>query len=496
MENSKRKPWHNWALFVGSLVVVFFIGIMISSIVTRKVEAQYAYKPITEITEGDPRSEVWSKNFPQEFESFKQTSDTSFASKYGGNAKRDILAEDPRWVVLWAGYPFSKDYNQARGHQYAIEDLNKSLRTGNGEGDKPLPATCWTCKGPDVPRLMNEIGVDNFYKGKWSGKGAQVVNPVGCADCHDSKTMALTITRPALIEAFQSQGKDIKQATHQEMRSLVCAQCHVEYYFDKNVPGKKDIAYLKFPWKNGMSVYEMEKYYDKIKFSDFVHALSRTPIIKAQHPDFELASKGIHAERGVSCADCHMPFKTEGGQKFTDHQIQSPLNNVANSCQVCHREEKDKLVKNVYDRQDKILEARISLEEILVKAHIEAKKAWDLGATEKQMESILMDIRHGQWRCDYVAASTGGAFHAPVESGRIISSGIIKAQDARVKLARLLASLGVKGEVPMPDISTKAKAQKYIGLPMEKLIEEKKVFIKNVVPKWQAEAKAREAKMK
>jgi nitrite reductase (cytochrome c-552) len=484
MNENIRKPWKNWVLFVASLVIVFLLGMLITTIVERKTEAQYSYKPKTTLTPNESRNEEWGKNFPQEFESFKQTSDTSFKSLYAGNAPRDILAEDPRWVVLWAGYAFSKDYKQARGHQYAIKDINETLRTGNGEGEKAQPSTCWTCKSPDVPRLINEIGVDNFYKGKWKDKGKEVTNPIGCADCHDPKTMGLTITRPALIEAYNRMGKDIKKATHQEMRSLVCAQCHVEYYFDKKVPNKKDIAYLTFPWDRGMTVEDMEAYYDKVEHVDFEHTLSKAPILKAQHPDYELYTKGIHAERGVSCADCHMPFKTEGGQKFTDHHIQSPLNNVANSCQVCHREEKETLTKNVYDRQQKIEENRIQLEDILVRAHIEAKKAWDLGATKEQMKDLLKDIRHAQWRCDYVAASVGGSFHAPVESGRIIGSGIVKAQNARLKLARLLSKLGFNQEVPMPDISTKAKAQAFIGLDMKKIEAEKKEFIKKVLPTW------------
>jgi len=109
-------------------------------------------------------------------------------------------------------------------------------------------------------------------------------------------------------------------------------------------------------------------------------------MLKAQHPGYEVYMTGVHAERGVSCADCHMPYISEGGQKFTDHHLQSPLNNVANSCQVCHRQETDQLMKDVFERQDRIIENRDKLEELIVGAHVEAKKAWDLGATEEQMK--------------------------------------------------------------------------------------------------------------
>lgn len=437
------------------------------------------------------------KNYPQEYQSYLQTSDTTFSSYQGGGAMRDVLEEDPRLVVLWAGYGFSKDYSQGRGHYYAIEDIHNTLRTGapKGEGDGPMPSTCWTCKSPDVPRLMNEIGVTEFYSGKWADKGHEVVNPIGCADCHDSKTMKLQITRPALVEAFESMGKDITKATHQEMRSLVCAQCHVEYYFNKNLPGKEGVPYLVFPWKNGFSAENMEQYYDDIDFQDWTHDISKAPMLKAQHPGYEVFMTGVHADRGVSCADCHMPYKSEGGQKYTDHHIQSPLNNTANACQVCHREETTKLVANVYERQQKFNESRLKLEDLLVKAHIEAGKCWELGATTEQMKAILTDIRHAQWRWDYAAASHGGSFHSPVESARVVASGLVIAQEARVKLARMLAELGHNKPVEMPDLSTKEKAQKFIGLDMEKLRREKKEFKQNVLPQWLKAAKEREAKM-
>jgi nitrite reductase (cytochrome c-552) len=302
--------------------------------------------------------------------------------------------------------------------------------------------------------------------------------------------MNLRITRPALIEAFQRQGKDIKNATHQEMRSLVCAQCHVEYYFK----GKED-KYLTFPWDNGTTAEEMETYYDDINHVDYVHALSKTPILKAQHPDWEMAQFGIHAERGVACVDCHMPYKTEGGVKFTNHKIQSPLNNISGSCQTCHRESEETLVKNVNDRQDKIKQLFELAENSLVKAHIEAKTAWDNGATEEQMKDILKNIRHSQWRWDYVAATHGGSFHAPLESARLLGSSIQKSEEARVMLAELLTKLNVKLPLQMPDISTKEKAQQFINLDMKKLYEHKNEFIKTTLPVWDKESGERQSKM-
>ena len=485
IDQIKERPWLAWLIFTVTMVVVFVVGMIVSSVVERRTEAVFAYAPANDLAEWEARNEEWGKYFKREYQSFARTADTLFRSKYNGSATIDMLEVDPRLVVLWAGYGFAKDYNQGRGHAYAVSDLHESLRTGGPleKGAGPMPSTCWTCKSPDVPRLMSEMGVEEFYRGKWFDKGNQVVNAIGCADCHDPKTMNLRISRPALAEAFDRMGKDISLASHQEMRSLVCAQCHSEYYF------KGESKYLTFPWDKGLGAEAMEEYYDSYAFTDWTHALSRAPMLKAQHPGYELYTTGIHYQRGVSCADCHMPYHSEGGMKFTDHHIRSPLSNVANSCQVCHRQSESELLKNVYERQDKIIENRDKLEELLVRAHVEAKKAWDLGAGEESMKDVLTKIRHAQWRWDYAAASHGGSFHSPIETSRIIGTGIDKAQEARLELSRILASLGHNEAIPYPDISTKAKAQAFIGLDMEKLNREKQVFMEEIVPEWLMEAR-------
>lgn len=497
MDPIKKRNIRNWSFLIGTILIVFVLGIIASSIIERKYESTYAGLQKKDINPNDPRNAVWGDQFPQQYESYMATTDTSFRSMYNGNAMIDELEDDPKLVILWAGYAFAKDYNQGRGHAYAVQDVRNTLRSGSlypGDTTKGLPGTCWTCKSPDVPRVMKEKGVANFYKTSFENLGHEIVNPIGCADCHDPKTMNLTITRPALVEAFKNAGKDISKATHNEMRSLVCAQCHVEYYFDKKTVENPKVPYLTFPWQKGMRAEDIEKYYDEKDFKDWVHPISKAKMLKAQHPDYETFTVGIHAKKGVSCADCHMPYKTEGGTKFTDHHLQSPLNNIQNSCQVCHRDEASSLVEDVYMRQKSIKENVNSLEDNLVKAHIEAGEAWKLGATEAQMKSILLDIRHAQWRWDYATAGHGASFHAPVEIGRTVSSALAIAIDARVKLARLLASLGKKEAVTMPDISTKAKAQQYLGLNMDKLRADKAKWKKEIVPTWDKKAAVRESK--
>jgi nitrite reductase (cytochrome c-552) len=478
----KRK---NLLIVILLAAFAFGLGLLANSIIQRRAESKVLSYQANNLSPFESVNEKWEEFYPREYQSWKMTSDTTFKSKYHSSNIVDLLEERPEMVILWAGYAFSKDYGTPRGHYYAIEDVYHSLRTGapSDTSKGPQPGSCWTCKSPDVPRMMNQIGAEKFYSSKWADLGSDVVNSIGCADCHDSKTMNLTITRPALVEALQRKGKDIRQATQQEMRSLVCAQCHVEYYF------KGDNKYVTFPWDKGMNADDIEKYYDTVQFADYVHKLSRTPIIKAQHPDYEVFELGIHAQRGVSCADCHMPYKSQGGIKYTDHHISSPLANINNTCQVCHREGEAVLAKNVYDRQDYVFNLRNRLEKQLAKVHLMAKFGWDNGAQETEMKPILQLIRKSQWRWDFITASHGAAFHAPIESQRVLGDGMYYAMQAEQGINDWILKKGVTAKFVMPDISTKAKAQQYIGLdiPKEKAAKEK--FLKDVLPQWLQKAK-------
>ena len=483
------KAWQGWLLFIVAMVVVFCLGLAVSALSERRAEVVSIFNNRKNPMTGEKVvavNEEFQSDFPREFETWKQTEETDFKSEFNGSQMVDVLEQRPEMVILWAGYAFSKDYSTPRGHMHAIEDITASLRTGSpmSATEGPQPSTCWACKSPDVPRMIQELGVDAFYGNKWAAFGAEIVNPIGCSDCHDPETMDLRLSRPALIEAFERQGIDITQATLQEMRSLVCAQCHVEYYF------KGDGKYLTFPWDKGFTVEAMEEYYDELDYADYTHTLSRAPILKAQHPDYEICMMGIHGQRGVSCADCHMPYMSVGGVKFSDHHVMSPLANIDRTCQVCHREDAETLRNNVYERQRKANEIRCRLEAELATAHIEAKFAWDKGATEAEMKPVLQLLRQSQWRWDFGVASHGGAFHAPQEIQRILSHGLDKAHQARLAIAKVLAKHGYTDDVPMPDISTKEKAQKYIGLdmPAEKAAKEK--FLETVAPEWLKEAQA------
>ena len=140
-------------------IAISLIVIIVLVILRTTVTGQDSIKFIDD-TDDQPidqqNSDSIDLRYSNEYQSWKQTSDTTFRSLFNGNQQADILAEHPVMVVLWAGYAFSKDYLSPRGHMYSIEDLYKSLRTGSPmtPTSGPQPAACWAWKSPDMPRLL------------------------------------------------------------------------------------------------------------------------------------------------------------------------------------------------------------------------------------------------------------------------------------------------------------------------------------------------------
>jgi nitrite reductase (cytochrome c-552) len=452
--NSASLPlWAGIAMVVLLAVIVVLLGLLAVSIMERRWEAQRPVLVAQALNEWEPDNAVWGRDYPREYESYLRTRITDTKTKYGGSYPRDYLEGDPRQVILFAGYGFSKAYRQARGHYYAIEDV-----TGTARLKKPFnPGTCWTCKSTDVPRLMSRMGIKEFYAANFHDLKAEVTHPIGCQDCHDPQTLRLRITRPALKEAFEAMGRDISQATHQEMRSLVCAQCHAEYYFWTDE--KAGLTnYLVFPWRKGTTLEDILSYYDELDFSDYVHPISGTPIIKAQHPDYELYLTGVHSYRNVSCADCHMPYRTEGGVKYTDHHVQSPLLNIANSCAVCHRWSEEEIRVRVESIQAKVEKAKIAAEEALVYAHFDIAATAQAGASAEDLREARTLLRRAQFRWDFISANNGMGFHSPQEAMRLLGEAANMAQQVRVQAARVLAKKGISEPPSYPDVSTRQRA--------------------------------------
>ncbi|MFD0966546.1 ammonia-forming nitrite reductase cytochrome c552 subunit [Seminibacterium arietis] len=429
----------------------------------------------------EANNSLFASKYPKQYQGWSDTAKS--------NEIVSALEENPRLIVLWGGYGFAKAYNKPRGHFYTITDVRNILRTGAPVDDKtgPMPMACWTCKGPDVPRLIAEWGEEEYFRGKWARGGGEIVNSIGCADCHDTKSKdfaegkpALRIARPHVARALDIIGKEFTMSTKSDKRAAVCANCHVEYYFDKAQANN-----VVFPWMKGVDVDSMEKYYDEIEFFDWKHSLSKAPMLKTQHPDYETWLMGTHGKNGVTCADCHMP-KVQGadGKVYTDHKIGNPFDNFENTCSNCHDQSKETLRKVISDHKKDIKDVMSKLEDQIVKAHFEAKAAWDAGATEEEMKEALKAIRHAQWRWDYSAASHGGHMHAPDIILKVIASGLDRAVDARAKLALVLAKHGVQQPIDYPDISTAEKAWKVMGVDIEKERANKEKFLKEIVPQW------------
>jgi nitrite reductase (cytochrome c-552) len=237
------------------------------------------------------------------------------------------------------------------------------------------------------------------------------------------------------IERWRSAGRqgeyDVnKLATRQEMRSFVCGQCHVEYYFK----GKEKI--VTYPWENGLKVEEIEAYYDTVGHKDWVHKQSGAPVLKAQHPEFELWSQGIHARSGVACADCHMPYKREGAIKVSDHHVRSPLLNVANACQTCHNFSEAEMKGRAEAIQDRT-QALMKRAEEAVRALIEdLQKAQEAKIPAEQLAKAQDFQRKAQWRLDFIAAENSMGFHAPQEAARILGEAIDYARQGQLEVAK------------------------------------------------------------
>jgi len=379
--------------------------------------------PIVQIASMEPDSAIWGENFPNEYSTLLLTKTNNTRTKYGGSEPYSKLIEDPRLVTLFKGYTFEKDYNEDRGHLNSLIDVRATKRVN----DK-TPGTCYSCKSTDNPRLWAELGMATFDHTPFSELGTRINNPIGCANCHEAGTMRLIVTNPALEEALTAQGKDWRTFTRQQMRTIVCANCHVEYYFDG------DGKYLTFPWKNGTKIENIAQYYIEIAFKDWDHQISGAPMIKMQHPDFELyTADSTHYRAGVSCADCHMPYTRDGAAKFSSHDVKSPLLEVDKACGACHTDV-EYVKSRVEAIQEQVHETLIATEDALVAAITTIQAA---GASPNVDPALLNEARNlhreAQLRWDFIAAENSMGFHNPEEALRILAIATNLARQAQLK---------------------------------------------------------------
>lgn len=481
---TRRFPLYALTIFAVAAATILLV-LLLQNIAQRKHEARQVVFPIVSLSETTIDPAEWGKNFPRQYDAYLRTADNE-RTRYGGSESLPVgpdggtkaaqkLDLNPRLRTIFAGYAFAIDYRERRGHAYMLADQRETERVTK----KQQPGACLQCHASavnayreqgikqgapgkiDAP-LLSPDGQAQLFKGfeavcgmPYQDATALVSHPVACVDCHDPASMKLRVTRPGFLNGIRAlarsdapvpQFPSITQwrkgsrtvdydpnldASRQEMRSMACGQCHVEYAF----MGEHKL--VTYPWANGLRIENEEKFYNDAKFSDWTHAITGAPVLKAQHPEFELWSQGIHARSGVSCADCHMPYTREGAVKISDHQVRSPMLNIARACQTCHpysEEEISSRVAAIQDRTKGLLDRAEDATVALINA---IKSAKESGATPEQLAPIFALQRKAQFRTDYINAENSMGFHAPQESARILGEAIDYARQGEIAVAKL-----------------------------------------------------------
>jgi nitrite reductase (cytochrome c-552) len=461
-----------------SAVAAFFVIGLLTNIFQRKQEAKNPFLRLVEVTEETTDPAPWGMNWARQYDGYRRTADVS-RTQYGGSEAlpEEKIERDPWLKRLFAGYAFAIDYRDRRGHAHMLADQEQTKRVTT----RPQPGACLHCHASIIP-TYRRLGAGDVFKGfaalatmPYAAAHAEVVktgssnpvaggtepkfehvegaHPVSCVDCHDPKLMQIRVTRPGFLLGIRALAESTEPTPHiqsierwrksdrarpydpnadgsrQELRSFVCGQCHVEYYCGPKMT-------LFFPWNQGLKVEQIERTYDATKFPDghrfydWQHAETGAEVLKAQHPEFELWSQGIHARSGVACADCHMPYQREGAMKVSDHWVRSPLVNVSRACQVCHPYAETEIqarVAAIQQRTQALLQRSAAAAMDMLDAIVAAKKA---GAAADRLEPALALQRKAQWRIDFVAAENSMGFHAPAEAARILAEAIDFARQA------------------------------------------------------------------
>ncbi|MFN3307957.1 MAG: ammonia-forming cytochrome c nitrite reductase subunit c552 [Anaerolineales bacterium] len=384
---------------------------------------QRGIQPLVEIAQYEPDSAKWGLNFPNQYSTFLLTKENKAKTAFGGSEPYSKLESDPRLVTLFAGMPFSIDYNEERGHMNSLTDVRKTKRV-----NEKTPGTCYSCKTANNPGLWDQMGPEEYFKTPFVKLGEKIDQPIGCANCHEANTMRLIVTNPALEEALKKMGKDWRNFTRQEMRTIVCANCHVEYYF------KGEGKSLTFPWELGLSADNISAYYNQIGFKDWEHKITGASMIKIQHPEYELFSmNSTHYRAGVACADCHMPYVRDGAAKFSSHDVKSPLLTPEQSCGACHTD-----VSYVVERVNQIQKQVREVMDIATDALIEAINAIEKATQDPNANPDLLNEarqlhREAQLRVDFINAENSMGFHNPEEALRVLAKATDLARQAQLK---------------------------------------------------------------
>lgn len=545
-DSAPRRSSRQFWLLVGAMalasIVTFGVTALLVTIFEHRQEARHPFVRLVEVTEVSSDPVPWRMNWPSQFDTYRRTVDDEETEFGGSNAMPASKLDAQPWLRrLYAGYAFSLDYREARGHAYMLFDQEVTERVTK----RKQSGACLHCHASVIP-TFRRLGLEAMNQPadaevlaasfNWPAvmKGFELVSgmdygsahaeilktpdgtpgesqplfpggssaevktparqtevpdgegaaghgnlgeghPVSCIDCHDPKSMQVRVTRPGFVRGIaalaasedpvphlpsierwrqgdRSQPYDPNQlASRREMRSFVCGQCHVEYYC-----ATKETLF--FPWDKGLkaeqmeAVYEEHKFPDGAAFFDYEHGETGAKVFKAQHPEFELWSQGVHARSGVACADCHMPFERQGAMKVSSHWVRSPLLSINNSCQTCHnvseRDLRDK-VATIQDRTSALLERAAGAMTEMLDAIRDAEAA---GASQEQLQPIMNLQRKAMWRLDFISSENSMGFHADQEAARLLGESIDYSRQAQVAALRLRAPEAPKSTRPIEPI--------------------------------------------
>lgn len=444
------------AVAILAAAAAVFAAFLLTNIFERKSEARNPFYRVVELTDTTDDPAVWGKNFPIQYDAYRRTVD-QVRTRYGGSEAlpqeptqadpRSIVAqsrldEDPRLRRFWAGYAFATDFREERGHAYMLTDQEFTQR----QVVTKQPGTCINCHASTYTAYQRagngdpHAGFAKLNAMPYAEARAQVKHPVSCIDCHDPTSMQLRVTRPAFMQGIRrakaTEGvRDFdvnRDASRQEMRTYVCGQCHVEYYF------KGTEKTLEYPWAKGLKADSILAFHDSTGHADWTHTTSGARVLKAQHPEFELYNQGIHARSGVACSDCHMPYERVGAMKVSDHWVRSPMLNVNRACQTCHKWPEDELKARVTTIQDRTFELRnLALDAVLeLTDDIAAQVRADSAGARTRIASARDFQRKAQFLTDFIEAENSMGFHADQEAVRILARAIDYARRGQRALSK------------------------------------------------------------
>lgn len=442
------------------LIAVSAIGFWRSSTTSAADTASTATAPIAS---GEIDPGVWGKSYPAQYELWKQTADPTQTgkSKYkkgfdADGITYDKLSEFPYMALLFNGWGFGIEYNEPRGHAKMLSDqvIIDPSRVGAG-------GVCLTCKTPYASTLEKEKGLD-YYSKPWDEVRHMIPEKhqelgVACIDCHNNTDMSLKLSRGfTLGKALETIKKDPATATRQEMRSLVCAQCHVTYSINKN-SDKKSVG-VYFPWQgSSWGNISVENIIKQIRsdqtVGEWTQKVTGYKMPFMRHPEFELFSRNsVHWLAGVACADCHMPQTKVGEATVSDHRVMSPLKNDLRACEQCHTETQDQLRTQIFTIQDRTVSLMIRSGNATAAAAKLIEKVHELQAAGKEIDKALYEkakdfYMEAFFRSLFVGAENSVGFHNPTEAMRILGDSAAFALKSEALLRQALAKAGV--EVPV-----------------------------------------------